>query len=226
VHRHQCLVGLSVHDGHSRWEACRAFRTNCTRRRGSTGHRAGSSSATSRLPLLKPVLLPAITLGTIWTFNNFERHFGLFRMAASRRIRRIFWCRTCTRRAFNLYRYGYGAALSMVIFFHVAGIFHPVFEADACHGKRVHVERTAIDARIKMDHGRTAHVVCCCLSRSRAFILRSMCCRSRCGREIGCARPTLRSFRMIGRCRATCSYSREQPFLKWLGNSLVVRGRV
>lgn len=67
------------------------------------------------IPLIRPVMVPAITLGTIWTFNNLN----------------IVWLVTNTgepsdqthllvsfvyKAAFNFYRYGYGAALSMVIF--------------------------------------------------------------------------------------------------------------
>jgi arabinogalactan oligomer/maltooligosaccharide transport system permease protein len=67
------------------------------------------------IPLIRPVMIPAITLGTIWTFNNLN----------------IVWLVTNTgepsdqthllvsfvyKAAFNFYRYGYGAALSMVIF--------------------------------------------------------------------------------------------------------------
>jgi arabinogalactan oligomer/maltooligosaccharide transport system permease protein len=67
------------------------------------------------LPLIRPVMIPAITLGVVWTFNNLN----------------IVWLVTNTgepsdqthilvsfvyKAAFNLYRYGYAAALSMVIF--------------------------------------------------------------------------------------------------------------
>lgn len=68
------------------------------------------------IPLIRPVMIPAITLGVVWTFNNLN----------------IVWLVTNTgepsdqthilvsfvyKAAFNLYRYGYAAALSMVIFF-------------------------------------------------------------------------------------------------------------
>jgi arabinogalactan oligomer/maltooligosaccharide transport system permease protein len=70
---------------------------------------------TITLPLIRPVMIPAITLGVVWTFNNLN----------------IVWLVTNTgepsdqthilvsfvyKAAFNLYRYGYAAALSMVIF--------------------------------------------------------------------------------------------------------------
>ncbi|MCC7476639.1 MAG: extracellular solute-binding protein [Pirellulales bacterium] len=68
------------------------------------------------LPLLRPVLLPAITLGTIWTFNNLNvvwlvsnggEPFDATHILVSYVYKAVF----------NQYRYGYGAALSMVIFF-------------------------------------------------------------------------------------------------------------
>jgi arabinogalactan oligomer/maltooligosaccharide transport system permease protein len=67
------------------------------------------------IPLIRPVMIPAITLGIVWTFNNLN----------------IIWLVTNTgepsdqthilvsfvyKAAFNLYRYGYAAALSMIIF--------------------------------------------------------------------------------------------------------------
>lgn len=67
------------------------------------------------IPLIRPVMIPAITLGIVWTFNNLN----------------IVWLVTNTgepsdqthilvsfvyKAAFNLYRYGYAAALSMIIF--------------------------------------------------------------------------------------------------------------
>jgi arabinogalactan oligomer/maltooligosaccharide transport system permease protein len=68
------------------------------------------------LPLLKPVLLPAVTLGTIWTFNNLNviwlvSNGGEPQDATHIMVSYVY------KSVFNLYRYGYGAALSMVIFF-------------------------------------------------------------------------------------------------------------
>ncbi len=67
------------------------------------------------LPLLKPVMIPAISLGVIWTFNNFNVIWLVSnggRPADSTHILVSY----VYRAVFNFYRYGYGAALSMVIF--------------------------------------------------------------------------------------------------------------
>jgi arabinogalactan oligomer/maltooligosaccharide transport system permease protein len=68
------------------------------------------------LPLLKPVLLPAITLGTIWTFNNLNVIWLVSNGGEPQDSTHIL-VSYVYKAAFNLYRYGYGAALSMVIFF-------------------------------------------------------------------------------------------------------------
>lgn len=67
------------------------------------------------LPLLKPVMVPAISLGVIWTFNNFNVIWLVTnggRPADSAHIMVSY----VYRAVFNFYRYGYGAALSMIIF--------------------------------------------------------------------------------------------------------------
>jgi arabinogalactan oligomer/maltooligosaccharide transport system permease protein len=68
------------------------------------------------LPLLKPVLLPAITLGTIWTFNNLNVIWLVSNGGEPQDSTHIL-VSYVYKAAFNLYRYAYGAALSMVIFF-------------------------------------------------------------------------------------------------------------
>jgi arabinogalactan oligomer/maltooligosaccharide transport system permease protein len=68
------------------------------------------------LPLLKPVLLPAITLGTIWTFNNLNVIWLVSNGGEPQDSTHIL-VSYVYKAAFNLYRYGYAAALSMVIFF-------------------------------------------------------------------------------------------------------------
>lgn len=67
------------------------------------------------LPLLKPVLLPAVTLGTIWTFNNLNVIWLVSNGGEPQDSTHILvsWV---YKAVFNLYRYGYGAALSMIIF--------------------------------------------------------------------------------------------------------------
>jgi arabinogalactan oligomer/maltooligosaccharide transport system permease protein len=68
------------------------------------------------LPMLKPVLLPAVTLGTIWTFNNLNV-IWLVSNGGEPQDQTHILVSYVYKSAFNLYRYGYGAALSMVIFF-------------------------------------------------------------------------------------------------------------
>jgi arabinogalactan oligomer/maltooligosaccharide transport system permease protein len=68
------------------------------------------------LPLLKPVLLPAVTLGTIWTFNNLNV-IWLVSNGGEPGDQTHILVSYVYKAVFNLYRYGYGAALSMLIFF-------------------------------------------------------------------------------------------------------------
>lgn len=68
------------------------------------------------LPLLKPVLLPAVTLGTIWTFNNLTV-IWLVSNGGEPEDKTHILVSYVYKAVFNLYRYGYGAALSMLIFF-------------------------------------------------------------------------------------------------------------
>ena len=67
------------------------------------------------LPMLKPVLVPAITLGTIWTFNNINVVW-LVSAGGQPSDKTHILVSYVYKAVFNLYRYGYGAALSMVIF--------------------------------------------------------------------------------------------------------------
>lgn len=67
------------------------------------------------LPLLKPVLLPAITLGAIWTFNNLNVIWLVSNGGEPQNSTHIL-VSYVYKAVFNLYRYGYGAALSMVMF--------------------------------------------------------------------------------------------------------------
>jgi arabinogalactan oligomer/maltooligosaccharide transport system permease protein len=68
------------------------------------------------LPLLKPVLLPAVTLGTIWTFNNLNVIWLVSNGGEPQDSTHIL-VSYVYKAVFNLYRYGKGAALSMIIFF-------------------------------------------------------------------------------------------------------------
>lgn len=67
------------------------------------------------LPMLKPVLIPAVTLGTIWTFNNLNVVW-LVSNSGEPSDKTHILVSYVYKAVFNLYQYGYGAALSMVIF--------------------------------------------------------------------------------------------------------------
>ena len=68
------------------------------------------------LPMLKPVLIPAVTLGSIWTFNNLNV-IWLVSNGGEPSDQTHILVSYVYKAVFNLYQYGYGAALSMVIFF-------------------------------------------------------------------------------------------------------------
>ena len=80
---------------------------------------------TITLPLIKPVMVPAITLGTIWTFNNLNI-IWLVSNAGEPSDSTHILVSFVYKAAFNFYRYGYGAALSMIIFF-ILLVFSIVF---------------------------------------------------------------------------------------------------
>jgi len=67
------------------------------------------------LPLLRPVMIPAITLGIVWTFNNLNVVW-LISNGGEPSDQTHILVTYVYKAAFNLYRYGYAAALSMVIF--------------------------------------------------------------------------------------------------------------
>ena len=68
------------------------------------------------LPMLKPVLIPATTLGAIWTFNNLNVVW-LVTNAGEPADKTHILVSYVYKAVFSSYRYGYGAALSMLIFF-------------------------------------------------------------------------------------------------------------
>ena len=68
------------------------------------------------IPLIRPVMIPAITLGIVWTFNNLNIVW-LVSNAGEPSDQTHILVSFVYKAAFNLYRYGYAAALSMVIFF-------------------------------------------------------------------------------------------------------------
>jgi arabinogalactan oligomer/maltooligosaccharide transport system permease protein len=68
------------------------------------------------LPFLRPVMAPAITLGIIWTFNNLNIVW-LVSNGGEPGDQTHILVSYIYKAAFNLYRYGYASALSVVIFF-------------------------------------------------------------------------------------------------------------
>ncbi len=67
------------------------------------------------IPLIRPVMVPAVTLGIVWTFNNLNIVW-LVSNAGEPSDQTHILVSFVYKAAFNLYRYGYAAALSMVIF--------------------------------------------------------------------------------------------------------------
>ncbi|RIK82202.1 MAG: maltose/maltodextrin transport permease-like protein [Planctomycetota bacterium] len=67
------------------------------------------------LPMLKPVLVPAVTLGAVWTFNNLNVVW-LVSNGGEPADQTHILVSYVYKAVFNMYQYGYGAALSMVIF--------------------------------------------------------------------------------------------------------------
>jgi arabinogalactan oligomer/maltooligosaccharide transport system permease protein len=68
------------------------------------------------LPFLRPIMAPAITLGIIWTFNNLNIVW-LVSNGGEPGDQTHILVSYVYKAAFNLYRYGYASALSVVIFF-------------------------------------------------------------------------------------------------------------
>ncbi|MAF26875.1 MAG: ABC transporter permease [Gemmatimonadetes bacterium] len=73
------------------------------------------------LPLLRPVLIPAVLLGTIWTFNNLNVIWLVTNHGEPADKTHILVSHVY-KAAFTYYRYGYAAAFSVVIFFILLGI--------------------------------------------------------------------------------------------------------
>lgn len=67
------------------------------------------------LPLLKPVMVPAVTLGVIWTFNNFNVVW-LVSNAGEPSDKTHILVSWVYKSAFTYFRMGYAAAFSMIIF--------------------------------------------------------------------------------------------------------------
>ncbi len=66
-------------------------------------------------PLLRPVMIPAITLGIVWTFNNINVVWLVSNMGEPADSTHIL-VSYVYKAAFSMYRFGWAAALSVVIF--------------------------------------------------------------------------------------------------------------
>ena len=89
------------------------------------GASAWTQFRTITAPLLKPVMIPAITLGTIWTFNNINVVW-LVSNGGEPNDQTHILVSYVYEAAFSMYRFGWAAALSMVIFA-VLFVFTQVF---------------------------------------------------------------------------------------------------
>ena len=163
------------------------------------------------LPLLKPVLLPAITLGAIWTFNNLNVIWLVSNGGEPQDSTHIL-VSYVYKAVFNLYRYGYGAALSMVMFLHSACFLGAVPGAHQGDRKRVRrIVGTRHHARTKVDHRdstRRAAGICGNLDLSGAQRVLDFAA----ARQSPCGRRTCRSFPRTGRLTATSSCSPSSRF--------------
>ncbi|MEZ4647696.1 MAG: sugar ABC transporter permease [Candidatus Eisenbacteria bacterium] len=72
------------------------------------------------LPMLKPVMVPAVSLGAIWTFNNLNVIWLVTRGGEPADSSHIL-VTYVYKAAFTYYRYGYAAAFSVVIFLILLG---------------------------------------------------------------------------------------------------------
>ncbi|HXF69868.1 MAG TPA: sugar ABC transporter permease [Thermoflexus sp.] len=67
------------------------------------------------LPLLRPVLVPATILGTVWTFNRFEVIYLVTQGGPQEKTDIL--VSSLYKAIFQFYRYGFSAAFALVIFF-------------------------------------------------------------------------------------------------------------
>jgi len=79
------------------------------------GANAWQRFKTVTLPMLKPVMTPAIVLGFVWTFNKVDIVWLVSNGGEPADSTHIL-VSYVYRAAFNLYRYGYAAAFSVIIF--------------------------------------------------------------------------------------------------------------
>lgn len=79
------------------------------------GASAWSKFRNVTLPLIRPVMIPAITLGVVWTFNNINVVW-LVSNGGEPNDQTHILVSYVYEAAFGMYRFGWAAALSMVIF--------------------------------------------------------------------------------------------------------------
>lgn len=79
------------------------------------GARAWTQFRRITMPLLRPVMIPAITLGAVWTFNNINVVW-LISNGGEPNDQTHILVSYVYKAAFSMYRFGWAAALSMVIF--------------------------------------------------------------------------------------------------------------
>ena len=106
-------LGDPVHDGASSWAGSRASRGEYYEAAEIDGASSRQSFRAITLPLLRPVLTPAIILGTVWTFNNINVPFFINQNELETSdilVTALF------RQAFQYNRYGDAAAFAFVIF--------------------------------------------------------------------------------------------------------------
>lgn len=80
------------------------------------GARAWTKFWNVTVPLIKPVMVPAVTLGIVWTFNNINVVW-LVSNGGEPNDQTHILVSYVYEAAFSMYRFGWAAALSMVIFF-------------------------------------------------------------------------------------------------------------
>jgi arabinogalactan oligomer/maltooligosaccharide transport system permease protein len=83
------------------------------------------------LPLIKPVLMPAVTLGTVWTFNNINVIYLVTGQSGGTEQADIL-VSALYKAAFTYNRYSYSAAFAIIIFiilFLISVFYSKIFES-------------------------------------------------------------------------------------------------
>ena len=148
------------------------------------------------------MLLPAVTLGTIWTFNNLNVIWLVSNGGEPQDSTHIL-VSYVYKAVFNLYRYGYGAALSMVMFVILLVFSLRVPQPHPSHRKRLRLDRLTTDTELPMREPKliTAlrHAVLLAFVAISVYPALNVLSDFAAARQSACARPTCRSFPPIGR---------------------------